>query len=192
MLIGIDQKRDLNDPGSSTGDKTRNTPETPAFTELDNVTTQLYSQLLGLLDQQSNTDLANEQIGQLSSILAQQSSLAGKDLAAGTWAGGGATQANIAGILRGEQQALAQGVTQINQNAQDRLDENRRFALSAILGLRSQLSDERQHDFDNALNQAMFDHQQWVDREGFAQAEEDREAAFWASIIQSIADIIPG
>ena len=77
-------------------------------TGMDDMTQSLYKQLLGLMDQQANTDLANEQIGQLSSILSQQAALGGKDVAAAGFASGAAQPANIAPILQEQQKALAQ------------------------------------------------------------------------------------
>jgi len=164
---------------------------TPAGS-MNDYTATLYALLLGLMDQQANTDLANSQISQLSSILSQRSALAGKDLAAGTFAAGGATAANISGILRGEQQALGQGITEIQGQALARSDANKAQALNMILSLRGQLSMEQQADFDNRMRQAQFDFEKWKTKEGFRLAEEEQEAQGWSFIVQAIDAIIPG
>ncbi len=158
-------------------------------TGLDAMTAQLYSQLLGLMDQQANTDLANEQIGSLSNILNQQTSLAGKDLAAAGFASGSATPANIAPILQSKSQALAQGITQIQTAAQQRADVNKANALGMLSNLRGQLSTEKQQTFDNAMNTAMFKHQQWLDQQQLDIAQEQIDANMWASITSALLSV---
>jgi hypothetical protein len=164
----------------------------PSGVNMDEYTAGLMAQLLGLMDQQANTDLANSQISQLSSILSQRSALAGKDLAAGTFASGGATAANISGILRGEQQALGQGITQIQGDALARSQSNQATALGMMLNLRGQLSAENQADFDNRLATAQFEFEKWRTEEGFRLTEEEIEAQRMSFIIEAIGAIIPG
>jgi hypothetical protein len=146
---------------------------------LDAMTAQLYSQLLGLMDQQANTDLANEQIGSLSNILNQQANLDVKDQAARDFASGKATPTNIAPILQGKSQALAQGVTQINTAAQARADANQALGMETIINLRNSLVGERQAEFDRALNVAMLDYQQWIDQQNLDLAQEEKDAKFF-------------
>ncbi len=184
--------------GSPSGPST--TPTPPTFTPpdttgsqggIDALTQQLYAQLLGLMDQQANTDLANEQIGSLSNILNQQTSLAGKDLAASGFASGKATPTNIAPLIQGQQKALAQGVTQIQTAAQGRADANQAKGLDLLTQMRSQLVGEQQQQFDNALNMAMFDYQKWLDGEGLRLSKEEQDAEFFTKITEAALKALP-
>ena len=151
--------------------------------QTDQVTKDLYKQLLGLMDQQANTDLTNQQIGSLSDILNQQATLAGKDLAAGTFAAGGATPANIAPIQQAKSSALAQGITQIQTAEQSRVDQNRATALSLMSNLRNSMAAEDQAAFDNKMNAAIFEWQKYIDQKGLELSSEEKDASFWAAVI---------
>ena len=169
---------------------TANAPAPDTGLNTDFMANALYSQLLELMDTQANTDLANQQIGSLNDILEQKASLGAKDLAANRWQGGGATATNISGILRDKSSTLAQGVTQINAAAQQRADTNTTNALSMIANLRNSLVGEKQQEFDNALNMAMFDHQKWLDQQKLDIAQEEIDANLWSSITGSILKVV--
>ena len=164
-------------------------PDTGLGTE--DITDNLYAMLLGVMDQQANTDLMSGQISQLSNILNQQASLAGKDLQAGRWAAGGGTATDISGILRGQQQALSSGITDIQAAGQARIDQQRMFAMDSILNLRSQLSAEEQAGFDRDLQERIFDWQKKMDQEELDLASDEAQMEFWASIISSAAKAVP-
>jgi len=180
------------------GSSDQSTPA-PTFTPPDTsqsqnginaITGQLYSQLLGLMDSQANTDLANEQIGSLNDILEQKASLAGKDKAAGRFVAGNATATDISDIIRGKNSALAQGVTQINTAAQNRADANQARGLDLLTQMRGQLVGEQQMAFDNALNVYQLDYQRWYDAEGFRLSQEEQDAKFWGGITQVIGTVV--
>jgi hypothetical protein len=166
------------------------TPEPEAPVGIDALTATLYQQLLGLMDQSANTDLANSQISNLNSILQSQGALAGKDLAAGGWGSGSAQPADISGILRGQQTALSQGIVGIQTAAQQRADMNTQTALIGLINLRSQLSNEQQQEVDNKLNAAMFEWQQFVDEKGFEFTEEELELKKWEIIGNAFGDVL--
>jgi len=181
--------RDSPQGGARDRDPIADTGQDDAF-GLDAMTAMLYSRMLGLMDQQAGTDLANEQIGSLNDILEQKASLGAKDLAANRWTGGGATATDISGILRDKSSTLAQGVTQINAAAQQRADTNTANALSMIANLRNRLVGEKQQEFDNALNTAMFDHQKWLDQQKLDIAQEEIDANMWASITTAVLGVV--
>ncbi len=159
---------------------------------LDNITTALYGQLLSLMGTQVDSADTSRQVGELSSILSQRSALQGKDLAAGRWRRGGATATDISGILRGEQQALSRGVTDILTAEQDRVDRVRSSAISQLLQMRGQLSVEQQQEIDNALNQAMFDWQRYVDQKEIDLTEAEQEQAFWSFVGDALFTVAGG
>lgn len=193
--IGTDAAQGLYDTVFGGGDEGAAAPDitAPDFdefkadnTQVEDITAALYQQMLGLLDTQANTDLTNQQIGSLSDILNQRATMAGKDVAAGAFASGKATPADITPIQQSTQAALAQGITQIQTSEQQRVDTNRMSALQMISSLRNSLSAERQAEFDNSMQTAMFEWQQWMGREGIRLNEDAQEAKKWELITTAV------
>jgi hypothetical protein len=167
-----------NGGGTSTG-----APETPSAEmpegQIDVLTAELFAQLFGLFDQTADLELQGNQISQLNSILNQDATLAGKDLAAGGFATGSAQPANISAILRGKSTALASGVTDIQAATQARIDENAKVAIAGLLDLRGQMSDEQQNTFNNSMAVARLDYDKWLASEGLNATEEEQDSKFW-------------
>ena len=157
---------------------------------IDKITDDLYGYYLGLMDQTANTDLANSQISQLSTILNQQSNLAGKDLAAQSFAQGSATPANISGILQGKQKALTSGVTEIQAAAQARADANIIAGLEGLAGLRAQLSAEKQAELDRALAKATLAWQKEIDMLEYELSQDELDASYWSMITKTVLAVV--
>lgn len=187
--IGTDAAQGLYDTVFGGDDTPAPEVPTPDFgettadnTQVEDMGAALYQQLLGLLDTQANQDITSQQIGSLSDILNQRATMAGKDVAAGAFASGKATPADITPIQQSTQAALAQGITQIQTAEQRRVDANRTTALGMIGSLRGSLAAERQAEFDNSMQSAMFDWQKYIDQAGIDLAEEEKEAKMWEFI----------
>jgi len=182
FLNGTKQEADLEAAARAEGPHAPVAQQPGPEALIDPLTAGLYAQLLGLMDETANKELATQQAGSLNDILNQQANLSGKQLAASSFASGSAAPANISGILQGKAQALSQGVTEINTAAQARADANQATAVSGLLSLRGQLSAERQAEFDNELNTAIFEWQKEMDERKIKLSEDELESSYWGMI----------
>jgi len=185
FLNGTKQEADLEAAARAEGPHAPVAQQPGPEASIDPLTAGLYADYLALMDESANKELANQQIGSLNDILNQQANLSGKQLAASSFASGSAAPANISGILQGKAQALSQGVTEINTAAQARIDANKATALAGILDLRGQLSAERQAEFDNKLNTAIFEWQKEMDERAIKLSEDELESSYWDMVTRT-------
>ena len=160
--------------------------------QVDTMTSELYQQMLGLMDQQANTDVTNQQIGSLSDILNHQATLAGKNMAGASFAAGSATPANIAPIEQAKSSAFAKGIVDIQNAEQARIDKNQATALSLISDLRSSLAAEDLARFDNSMNAAMFEWQRYIDQKGLELSEDEKEMEFFTMVTEVVLGFAVG